>query len=99
MLIPRLSIRWILGLTAAMALLFVALRQALERTEWAVAFIAFVVLSVAVFLIYGLSFLVAYAANGLFKALSPQKSSHNPFIVPGQYPPQQVPKNPIQDQQ
>ena len=99
MLIPRLTIRWILGLMTAMALLFMTLRQAMEGTVWAVACMAFIALAVGIFVIYGLSFLVAYGANGLLKSVSPQRETHNPFVVEGQYPPQQVPKNPVQDQQ
>lgn len=98
MLLPRLSIRWILGLMTVMAVLFVAVRQAAGGAEWAIAFVAFVVLTLAVFILYGLSFLVAYGSNTILKAVSPKQQSQNPFVVEGQYPPQVVPKNPVQDQ-
>lgn len=98
MLIPRLSIRWLFCLTTVLAVLFVALRQAASGTEWAVAFVAFVILGLTIFVLYGLSFLVAYGSNAILKTISPPQKNHNPFVVEGQYPPQQVPKNPVQDQ-
>ena len=98
MLFPRFSIRWTLGLMTVSAVLFVALREAASGTEWAIAFVSFVVLGICMFLFYALSFMVAYGANALLRAVSPKPENQNPFVVEGQYPPQAVPKNPVQDQ-
>ena len=99
MLLPRLSIRWGLGLMTVMAVFFVAVRQAADGEEWAVAFIAFTILGLATFILYGLTFLVAYWSNSVLKAIAPKSKTQSPFVVEGQYPPQVVPKNPVQNQE
>lgn len=99
MLIPRLSLRWILGSTTALAVFFMALRQAANGTDWAIALVILVALATGIFLLYGVTFLVAYGANNILKSVSPEKTAASPFVVEGQYPPQQIPRNPIRDQE
>lgn len=93
MLIPRFSLRWILSFTTVLGVLFVVVRQAFLQQTWAIAFSAAVGLLVAIFLTYGVLFMLAYGLAKATRTLSPTKKPSNPFIVEGQYPPQMVPKS------
>lgn len=99
MLIPRFSIRWTLALTSVMAVFFIAVRNAREGETWALAIVAFAVLALAVFLVYGFGFLCSYLASRVLNDFFPKQKSQNPFVVEGQFPPQAVPKNPTRDQE
>lgn len=81
----------------AMSVLFVAMRQAMDGQVAALALMAAVGLAVGTFLLYGLAFLAAYGANRMLQSLSPKRAAQSPFVVEGEFPPQQVPKNPVQD--
>lgn len=92
MLLPRFSIRWILTLTAVSGVLFVIVRQALLAKTWAIACSAIMAFVIAIFLMYGGMFLLAYWLAKATRMLNPEAKPSNPFIVEGQYPPQQIPK-------
>lgn len=92
MLIPRFSIRWILLLTAVLGILSVVVRQAFLAKGWAIACSALMGFVVLVFLMYGGMFMLAYWLAKATRMLNPPEKTSNPFIVEGQYPPQQIPK-------
>lgn len=95
MLLPRFSIRWILVFTTSVSLLFVVIRQAFLQEKWAIAFSATLAFTIAIFLIFGAMFLAAYALARATRTLKPPKAPANPFVVEGEFPPQQVPKRPF----
>lgn len=97
MLLPRFSIRWTLGLTTAMAVFFVAVRAARQGTDWAIAIVAVICLALVIFSLYGIGFLFAVFTNALLRQVSPKQVNQNPFVVEGQFPPQDIPKNPGRD--
>ena len=99
MLVPRFTIRWIVGLTATMGILFAVVRQAFLNAHWAIAITTVLVLVSAIALLFGATFLMAYALARVTRTLAPPKPPENPFIVEGQYPPQEVPRNPYTSDQ
>ena len=99
MLLPRFSIRWMLLLTTVLAVLSVVVRQATLGSSWAIALTATVALSAAIFLLYGVMFLLACGLASLTRTLKPPQQPENPFVIEGQYPPQDVPRNPYGNEQ
>lgn len=99
MLLPRFSIRWMLLFTTVLGGLFVVVRQATLGSSWAMALSATFALSAVIFLFYGVIFLLAYGLASLTRTLNPPQKPVNPFVIEGQYPPQDVPKNPYGNEQ
>ena len=93
MLIPRFSIRWILAFTAVLGALSVVVRQAFFQKEWAIAVSVMLAFGVAIFLIYGGMFVMAYWLAKVTRSFKPAEKPSNPFVVEGQFPPQMVPKS------
>ena len=93
MLIPRFSIRWLLLFMLSLAFLFLMVRQAFLLQKWAVALTAGLAFVVGIFLCYAAMFLTAYGLAKLTRAIDPPQKPSNPFIVDGQYPPQEIPKH------
>ena len=98
MLLPKFTIRWILGAMFCVALLFVVARQAIGGEPWAISIVAVVGLTTLIFFLYGLSFLGSYAMLRVLRRYFPPVENQNPFAVEGQFPPQQVPKNSVQSE-
>jgi len=44
-------------------------------------------------------FLLAYGLASLTRTLKPPQQPENPFVIEGQYPPQDVPRNPYGNEQ
>ena len=99
MLVPRFTIRWVVWLTTVLALLFVVVRQAFLEADWAIAMSVVFLLVAGIFLFFGVTFVLAYGLARFTRTLTPPQAPENPFVVEGQYPPQEVPRNPYgQDQ-
>jgi hypothetical protein len=81
MLIPRFSIRWLLGLTTFSAVVSLVLASAVRGRPWALGFMAGVWCLVIVALLFVGSFLAAWfvaQVRGVFSV--PTGSGENPFI-------------------
>ena len=94
MLVPRFSIGWLLGLTAFASVFFWIARQAAFGSSWAIAVTTSLALLVTVLIGFAATFLAAYSLAWFTRMLHPPKRTENPFVVPGHYPPQEVPQQP-----
>lgn len=92
MLIPRYSIRWVLLLMVACALLFFVFAQAVRGQVWAMAISGAVAFAFVCFVLFGVAFLSAYALARATRTLNPPEQPHNPFVSEGALPPQIVPR-------
>jgi hypothetical protein len=90
MLIPRFTIRWLLGLTAVCSVFFLVLASALRGQLWAMALSIAITSAVVAFLCYAALFGVAYALAALFGAVRSQPRGGSPFAA-GVPPPQLIP--------
>ena len=91
MLIPRYSISWILGLTAACAVFAFVVSLGFEGSIIAMAVTGAAVLMLFCFALFAVVFLLAYGLAGLLRAVRPQPQDKTPFAEPGELPPQPVP--------
>jgi hypothetical protein len=64
MLIPRFSIRWLLGLTTFSACISLVLSYAVRGQPWAIGVVAGLWVLVATFLFFAAAFLVAWFITG-----------------------------------
>lgn len=64
MLIPRFSIRWLLGLTTFSAFVSLVLSYAVRAQPWAIGVVAGLWVLVATFLFFAAAFLVAWFITG-----------------------------------
>ena len=90
MLIPRFTIRWLLGLTAVCSVFFLVLASALRGQFWATALSIAIASAVVAFLCYAAFFGVAYALASLFGVVRMQPRGGSPFATAAP-PPQIIP--------
>ena len=81
MLLPRFSIRRLLLITAAFALLFLAITPALEGRPWAVGMAMMVLVTVVMVLLYMATFAAATLLGILLRSIEPRPTS--PFAAQG----------------
>lgn len=93
-LIPRFSLKWLLGLTAVASVISLILAQAANRQAWAVGFVIALNSLVLVFAVYAWFFAVAWCFALIRRSLAPQPRASSPFASAG--PPAQLvpPKEP-----
>ena len=90
MLIPRFTIRWLLGLMTVSSFFFLVVSFAYQRQLWAIAVSVAVASVVVVFLFYALAFLAAWVVAS-FAGFSRTKTQiRSPFASAGP-PPQIIP--------
>jgi hypothetical protein len=89
MLIPRFSLRWLLGLTTVSALISLVLSFAVRGQPWALGFTAGLWCLVVVFLLYVFAFLAAWLianTKSAFTSGAQRSASHalgeSPFANP-----------------
>ena len=90
MLIPRFTIRWLLGLTAICSVFFLVLASAIRGQLWAIALSIAVASAVVAFLCYAAFFGVAYIMASVFGLVRTQPRGGSPFAA-GAPPPQIIP--------
>jgi hypothetical protein len=69
MLIPRFTIRWLLVLTTVCAGLSLVVSYAVQQKPWAIAFSLGMALIPLAFLLYAITFLVAWLCSQMLQAL------------------------------
>ena len=98
MLIPRFSIRWVLAFTAVCAFFSFIVAHGIGGQHWATAITAATALLVSCFLLFAVTFVLAYGLARATPALRSIESPKTPFASNDQLPRQVVPKNPYSDQ-
>lgn len=88
MLIPRFSIRWLLGLTTFSAGVSLVLAYAVRGQPWAIGMVASLWAVVIIAVFYAAAFLLAWLLNQCLAAtLSKGRTAgHSPFAAPGPAP-------------
>lgn len=99
MLVPQFSIRWVLLFMTVGGLVFTIVRQAFLGELWAIAVTSTLLLGVATLVAFGAAFAAAYGLARATRSVFPPQKSENPFVVDGQFPPQEVPVNPFANEQ
>jgi hypothetical protein len=87
-LIPRFSLKWLLGFTAVAAGVSFLLSQAVNRQAWALGVVIALESLVLVFAVYAWFFAVAWLFALLRRALAPPPRASSPFASAG--PPAQL---------
>jgi hypothetical protein len=87
-LIPRFSLKWLLGFTAVAAVFSFVLAQAANRQAWAVGVVIALESLFLVFATYAWFFAVAWFFALLRRAITPQPRATSPFASAG--PPAQL---------
>jgi uncharacterized oligopeptide transporter (OPT) family protein len=90
MLIPRYSLRWMLGVTACCALISTVLSFALRGQPWALGLSLALGVLIGCFLVYGVVFVVAYQLANLLRVSRRAPLTGSPFASENQPPPQVV---------
>jgi hypothetical protein len=89
MLIPRFSIRWLLGLTALAAVFLVIIRFAIASNVWALAVSVAVLTAAMLFVIYSVAFAFAMTLTRMVHVIRPAPKPESPFVSQG-LPPQVI---------
>jgi len=87
-LIPRFSLKWMLGFTAVAAGISLVLAQAAQGQAWAVGAVVGMGSLVVVFSVYAWFFAVAWVFALIRRSLAPQPKATSPFASAG--PPAQL---------
>ncbi len=99
MLIPRFSIRWILAFTVACAVVSFIVAHSIDGNHWAMAVTAALAVIVGCFLLFAVTFLMAYGLTRFTRFVQPPEGPKSPFASQDQLPRQLVPRNPYSDEQ
>jgi hypothetical protein len=90
MLIPRYSLRWMLGVVTVCAVISTIFSFAIQGQAWALAFSLALGLLITCFLLYGIMFVIAYELARLLRVTQRQPHDGSPFASETQPPPRQI---------